>query len=480
MRSHTLVALFSSLVLASSLHAAVAGNRPTGWRTVAIQGVTCPEISMWTGGDPSGAVVVEKAAPGASARKHLGAVRYEPIVMRASPPFSQPLLDCVADLCANRAQPVTLLLSAFNHNGTPTGDVIQALDAVLSEVQFPSIGAAVGKDVVVVTLVFQTTRTEVVATGTASNPASAFSNNPKRATAGNFRVTLAGLDTIGVAGVDAFTIKRANVDSATGVGGDRFKVGLPASTVFSDLTLNLNAPAPADWVAWRDSFILKGGNEVWEKSGAIELLSADLKTVIFSLQFNNAGIMRLAEVPDAARAPESIQALLYVETMSVANGPAAVPMTKSASTTPSTSESTPATRKSPAEAQAAPAEAAAAESTATAVTSPEDQGARDPADFPRPEGTVRTAFTSIRQKSSLQESAKYTANQTAAQVMEFYEKELGGSGWVEGKRNENNFAARGAHQIQATWTKDNRTANLTLIDLAPGSSELQILVQSRL
>jgi hypothetical protein len=114
--------------------------------------------------------------------------------------------------------------------------------------------------------------------------------------------------------------------------------------------------------------------------------------------------------------------------------------------------------------------------TLTTVTSPEDKGARDPAAFPRPEGTVRASYTAIRQKGYVQESATYTASKNSYTLMAYYESVLTSDGWEETSRNENNYATDGAHQYISSWKKDNRSASITLIDIAPDKVQIRISV----
>jgi hypothetical protein len=92
---------------------------------------------------------------------------------------------------------------------------------------------------------------------------------------------------------------------------------------------------------------------------------------------------------------------------------------------------------------------------------------------------VRTLYTAVRQKGFLQEVAGYTARTNAEAIMGFYEKNLGGDGWEEISRNENNYGTKGAHQIISTWKKSNRTASFTLVDSAPGSAEIQAIVEAK-
>jgi hypothetical protein len=500
MRHHVVPALaILCLVSAAPLRAALNASAGLVNRAaLSVQGVSCPEVTAWTGGEIRAEVVEEKGAAATSPRKHLGAIRYEPIVIEAGLPLSQPLLDCVADLCANRSRGVALGLGTLDQNYNPSGKGLQANNAQLVEIRFREIDAG-SQDAAKVTLIFVADSTQVTASGPAvDRPALSGPSKSKRAVSGNFRLTMPGLTTNTVTRIDEFAITRRMVQDA--IGSAREPVKIAATTEFPHLTVTMRSPAPADWEAWRDSFLIKGNSaDSQEKSGAIEFLSPDLQTVLCSIQLSHAGIFRFSEPPGEPNSLRVAQASIYVEGISVANSPASVATPKGQATTTPPAITTPATRSvvsevapttaattttpSPAATEPAVAQTTtitAAPDAASTVTSPEDQGARDPADFPRPEKTVRTLFTSVRQKTSVQETAKYTTPQTSGDLVAFYEASLGGSGWEVGTRYENNYGTRGAHQILSVWTKENRTANLTLIDLEPGKTEIQVIVQAKL
>jgi hypothetical protein len=63
--------------------------------------------------------------------------------------------------------------------------------------------------------------------------------------------------------------------------------------------------------------------------------------------------------------------------------------------------------------------------------------------------------------------------------MAYYENVLTGDGWEETARNENNYATEGAHQYVSTWKKENRTASITIIDVAPEQVQIQVSVEVR-
>ena len=506
-------------------------------QSFSINGVVCPEVSHWTGGDAQAAVVIEPASPDTNTKKHVGSISYNAITVQATLPLSPPLLACVADLCANHVAPVPLLLSNLDYTGAAVGNQLQATNALLMEVQFPALDAA-DRGVVQVVLIFQPQRVQPATPGTACAPHAGAARTGV-ALNSNFHLNLAGLDTSQIRRIEPFTIRRAQPEMA--IGQTRDPSANPGATEFSNLVLTFaGALAPADWTAWHDDFVLQGHNsDTQEKDGSLQFLATNLQTALFALKFSHVGIMRLSFQPQANAQTGATQAELYCETMGVDGNPvtpAATTTPAPASTTPAdstaaaapapTTTPTPATTAepptptpaatpasvippsviagtdrtvlpatpartallapntlSPAATTAIPTAlspaAPATRSGPAAATNPEDKGMRDPANFPRADGTVRTGYNGVRQKGFSQETATYTATTSADSIMAYYEKALGGDGWEESARYENNNGANNAHQITSIWKKETRTASFTLVDVATNNVQIQVTVEAR-
>jgi hypothetical protein len=303
----------------------------------------------------------------------------------------------------------------------------------------------------------------------------------------------------------AFTVTRAPL--VGGIGNDRDYYTAPQSTTqIPDLSVTIANAGAAAWSAWRDDFIIRGNSgDAQEKNGSLEILHPNLTTVLLPLQLAHVGIKRLAVLPTGDGRPELFRAELYCEEISIASSPvtgATTPATPTpaattpAATTPAETAPAPTTEpppsaptdpKTPAEdpkktpaAEVPPKDGGKtpAPSSSEATANPEDKGSRDPADFPRAGGTTRTQYSAERQKDFLRETAKYTARAKADEIMAFYEKRLGGSGWKEVSRYENDNGNKGAHQITTIWADKNRSASMTFMDTDTGIVEIQIVVQS--
>ncbi|HUL52045.1 MAG TPA: hypothetical protein VLT83_01425, partial [Opitutaceae bacterium] len=97
-----------------------------------------------------------------------------------------------------------------------------------------------------------------------------------------------------------------------------------------------------------------------------------------------------------------------------------------------------------------------------AAASASDRGARDPAEFSRLPGSIRTSFTSTSQKTSSQEIAIYTAKCSPAAADAFYTQSLPDAGWDELTRDETLTDASKSDQISAKWQNASRIAVLAL------------------
>lgn len=110
------------------------------------------------------------------------------------------------------------------------------------------------------------------------------------------------------------------------------------------------------------------------------------------------------------------------------------------------------------------------------VRNAEDKGIRDPAGFPRAEGTVRKTYNLTKAKGFSQESALYTSSRSMDELSEFYEKAITSDGWVEDRRWENNNGYGNTHQLIIKYTKEKDTYQITFTDTKPGEVTIEIRI----
>jgi len=413
-----------------SAHAATTSRTFSAAQSFSINGVDCPEVSSWSGGDISGSVVdVENSG---AIKKHIAQVSYEPIAIKAIPPLSAPLSACLADLCVGRSVPVTLELSGSDPKP------LQATNAQLIEVQFAALDSG-SKDTYEIIFVFRAESVRPLASATTPSVKTA---RASRALSSNFRFTLGALDTSRVASIEPFIITRATVDNAVGVMRDPMLQS--GATKFSNLVVVTADASGASWTAWRDDFLVNGNNaDEKELSGSLTLLGPDMKVPLLSLQMSHVGIVRLAHNPAPSGTVARSSATLYCEQITLAL-PATTP---SQNLPPATTAATP------------PKD----------TTNPNDVGLRDPAGFPRPSGLTRTAYSKTDSDSRLSETAGYSSEQDVAALLEAYLKVITADGWKKDSLNESG-SSPADHMILSYWRKDKGQADLRLYAAKKGST----------
>lgn len=113
-----------------------------------------------------------------------------------------------------------------------------------------------------------------------------------------------------------------------------------------------------------------------------------------------------------------------------------------------------------------------------ATTSAMDRGTRDPADFPRLPGSVRTSFTATNQPGSIQEVATYAAPCAPVSADAFYAQSLAGGGWEEVARyGETNDVAK-SDDISMTWHAAARAVAIALNGSTAGGVEIRVTLTS--
>jgi len=431
-----LVSLFGVFALASiSAHAATTSRTFAAAQSFSINGVDCPEVTSWSGGDISG-TVVENALSNGVTKKHISQVVCEPILIKATPPLSAALNACLTDLCAGRSTPVSLELSGSDP------EPLQATNAQLIEAQFAALDGS-SKEVYEIVFVFRADSVRPLASATQPNVRTA---KTSRALASNFHFTLGNLDTNRVAIIGPFTITRATAANAVGLARDPSLQTGP--TKFPDLEVVTSDASAASWTAWRDDFLMRGNNtDANELDGSLTLLGPDMKTPLLSLLFSHVGITRFAHNPSANESILRSTATLYCEQITLAQpttNPAPAPTTN-----PSPATNSPTQTKD--------------------TTNANDAGLRDPAGFPRPAGLTRTTYSKTDSDARLSEAAGYSSDQDIDALLEAYLKAIAADGWKKDSLNESG-SSPADHMIMSYWRKDKSQADLRLYAAKKGST----------
>jgi hypothetical protein len=109
---------------------------------------------------------------------------------------------------------------------------------------------------------------------------------------------------------------------------------------------------------------------------------------------------------------------------------------------------------------------------AVAEGSPNDQGARDPADFPRIARSVRKSFESSGTAKAPEETVIYRAKATMLQAEGFFVNQLNKSDWEQSVRREKGDPLGGTHEISLNFAKGRRSVRIFLKEIEPAITEI--------
>jgi hypothetical protein len=441
---------------------APAHSSPAGGVGLTINGAPCA-ITSWSGGDLRGTVVTEPLGPDQIGHKHIGELAYDPIVVEAGLPLPPPLVQLLAGLCSHHATPSTLVLTRYDFNHAPVGSSLQANNTLLSTVMFPALDAA-SREPLRLTFVFYPESVQEVAAPAAA--ASSPGSGPATF-ASAFSVQIDGLETSAVSRIEPFALGATLAVDETGI--FRENTSHPSKFEVPNLVLTLAANHANGWVPWRDDFLLAGNNgQAREKSGRLILGSG---SQALSLHLSQVGLVAFA--PTALAEGEAVpkfRAEIYLEAVSL---DASAPASSTASSSPAPASGPAAT---PLREQASPLTPAAVATprAALAAGNPEDKGAHDLADFPRPPDSVRKSYVSIKNSGTDMEIAAYVSTQSIRQLDAFYTQFAKSHAWEETTRMEGENDADRSPQILIMARKGEEMATLAITRGEEGKSEVQI------
>jgi hypothetical protein len=142
----------------------------------------------------------------------------------------------------------------------------------------------------------------------------------KRWLSSNFRLTIDGLDCTKVSNVEALTIKQKVVENPVGEPRDP---GAPQRRIeFPNLVVTLAESAAQSFFDWHEDFVVNGNSSSeQEKNGKLEYLAPNLSEVLFTIDFHNLGIFKLAsETLDSGDQIQRVKAEMYCQQMTFTPG----------------------------------------------------------------------------------------------------------------------------------------------------------------
>lgn len=264
-----------------------------------------------SGGDAVAEVVQVGIGSSFVTKKHIGSLKYEPIELEVSLPLEAPLFDWIANSWANKAGSKSGEIQWLDLNNRQQS-VLEFHNALITETAFPALDAA-SKDIGKIRIKVSPERTRYKK-GSGAGVPGAQASKQKAWLPANFRLTINGLDAKSVSRIEPLVIKqKVNMFE---VGQERIATLEPTRLEFPNLEITLNEKNADQWRAWHEDFVIRGDNgEGKEKSGSLDLLAPDMKSVLATIEFANLGIMKFAREKQGADSIARVRAEMYCEEM---------------------------------------------------------------------------------------------------------------------------------------------------------------------
>jgi len=272
-----------------------------------LEGVNVGQLKSVEGGYPVAEVVTETPGPDGVARKHLGDIRFEDIVMKVGlgmrRDFYQWLTTTLSGFRATRSGAV--IGADFNRNIKRR---IEFTSAVISEVTFPGLDAASDEQVFLTLAITPLSVQKVPASGSASG---LIGGKTKAWISGQFRASIGNLPGAKISKIDPIVVRTTPGGSGRGLQ----QITLDISNV--GITL-LDSPA---WNTFFNNFVINGNNSEADEipTGSIQALGSDLTTVLAQIDLRQIGIFSLQPAGAEPGAGLKDKAGLYVEQIGFQN-----------------------------------------------------------------------------------------------------------------------------------------------------------------
>jgi len=280
-----------------------------GLSLLELDGVQTGALKSVDGGEIVAEVVVEPIGQGQFAKKHLGGVRYEELVLGLDLGTAGSVFTWIAESWNGQAKPRDGAIVETDAKLAPQARR-EFRHALITETTIPTLDAASKAPAQLTVKLAPEEITRKKAGGAGGQKVGA---RQKQWLASNFRLELDGLETKTVSKIDAFTVKQTI--AADDVGDVRISRREPGKLEFPNLRVTFGQASLQPWTDWFDDFVVKGENgDDKEKNGAIVFLDATLKQELGRVELKNVGIFALRRQPSTEQVAR-VTAELYVESM---------------------------------------------------------------------------------------------------------------------------------------------------------------------
>jgi phage tail-like protein len=282
-----------------------------------LDGVETGFLKSVEGGNATAEVVSEAVNSSSPfVKKHLGAIRYEPFVVRFGVPMDKSLFAWIDASWKKNYVRKNGAVVTTDTNREPVSQQ-EFFNALITEVTIPGLdGSSKEPGYLTVKLAPEYTRVSK-----ASGKAASATTKQKTWIPSNFTVAIDGLDCTRITAVESFTVKQSLATDDIGDRRDYKKE--PGQLEFPNLSFTMGQKSAKSWNEWFDSFVVKGNNDEGnEKKGSISFMSSDGTDELLRIDLFNLGIFWIA--PDKMEANSeslrTVTARLYCERMELTLG----------------------------------------------------------------------------------------------------------------------------------------------------------------
>ena len=266
-------------------------------------------LKSFSGGAITAEVITERSGTSTATKKHLGPVRYEPIVLQVGMDLEPDFYTWLENYQTQRKSGALIVTD----RDSVVRKRLEFSQALIAELALPMLDAS-SKDAAYMTITLIPEQVRNSNNGLGVRLSSVKQKMQGGWLMNNFRLTIAGLDCTRVNQVSSLIFRNTIVTHNSGEPRDASKD--TATQWFSDLIFSQSASASKTLENWHQSFVVEGKNsEQAEKSGTLEFLTPDMKSSLFTLNLRGLGIYRI--VPTAyeanSAALSTLTAQLYIE-----------------------------------------------------------------------------------------------------------------------------------------------------------------------
>lgn len=243
------------------------------------------------GGQASTEVVQERLSGGYPVRKHPGNVKFDDITVTCGTGMSRQFYDWLKGSInySHERKEGSIVSADYDFKEVNRMDFEQGL---ITEIGFPGLDAA-SKEPCKMTVKIAPERTSMQFSGRSRSllPNNIDAQKQKLWLPSFFRLKIDGMKAERASKIDALVIKQKVVENS--IGEELVFEKEPSQIDFPNLVITVPEVDAQPWYDWHKSFVIDGKSDPGqEKTGSLEYLAADRKTVLFTLSFYQLGIIK--------------------------------------------------------------------------------------------------------------------------------------------------------------------------------------------